>query len=85
MPTSPSLSHLAVARSSRSVTLPARRELVTLSTAAEHLGVCTMTVRRRISDGTLTGYRIRGSRAVRVDLAEVDTMIQTIPTVGSGA
>jgi excisionase family DNA binding protein len=37
-------------------------------------------VRRLISDGTLTGYRV-GSRVLRVDMDEVDALFKPIPTV----
>jgi excisionase family DNA binding protein len=60
---------------------PTRRRLASLATAAEHLGVCTRTVRRLISNGELTGYRI-GPRAIRVDLNEVDELARPIPAAG---
>lgn len=43
--------------------------LVSLSTAAESLGVSVKTLRRRISDGTVRGYRV--GRLIRVDLDEL--------------
>jgi excisionase family DNA binding protein len=61
----------------------ARRNLATIQQAAEHLSVNERTVRRRIADGTLTGYRV-GPRLVRVDLDEVDRELRAIPT-GSDA
>jgi excisionase family DNA binding protein len=49
--------------------------------AAERFGVCERTIRRRISDGTITAYRI-GPRILRVDLDEVEkAFIIPIPTV----
>lgn len=60
-----------------------QRQLVTLTVAAEHLGVNPMTLRRRIADGTLPGYRIAGSRSVRVDMADVEAMVTVIPTAGT--
>jgi excisionase family DNA binding protein len=47
---------------------PAPR-LVALKVAAEVFGISTKTLRRRISDGTVHGYRV--GRLVRVDLEEL--------------
>lgn len=44
-------------------------QLVPLSVAAEAFCVSVKTVRRRIADGTVTGYRI--GRLIRVDLDEL--------------
>lgn len=52
---------------------------VTIRQAAQHAAVCTKTIRRRIADGSLTGYRL-GPRVLRVDLNEVDAMLKPIPT-----
>lgn len=60
------------------------RHLVSIGQAAEYLGVGSRTIRRRIADGSLTGYRI-GSRVIRVDLNELDAMLRPIPTTGGGA
>lgn len=49
-------------------TIPA--ELISISEAADHLGVSTKTIRRRISDGTLKAVRI-GPRLIRVDAASL--------------
>ena len=58
------------------------RRLATLAKAAEFAAVSPKTIRRRIADGTLTGYRI-GSRVIRIDLDEVETrLLRQIPTVG---
>jgi len=51
-----------------------------LAAAARRLDVSTRTIRRRIADGSLTGYRF-GSRLIRVDVAEVDALLSPIPTV----
>lgn len=60
---------------------PARRHrFVTLAYAAEYAAVSTKTIRRRVADGTLTGYR-NGPRLLRVDLNEVDEkLLRPIPT-----
>jgi excisionase family DNA binding protein len=54
--------------------------LLKLIEAAERLNCGPRTVRRRIADGTLIGYRLAGSRAIRVDEADVDRLLRRIPT-----
>lgn len=68
------------------VTLPrSHRQLVSLDEAAEHFGCSTKTLRRRIADGTITGYRT-GPRAVRIDLNEAeDALLRPIPSARGGA
>ena len=54
--------------------------LVSLAVAAESLGISVKTLRRRISDGTVHGYRV--GRLIRVDLDEVrKALVVEIPTV----
>ena len=54
--------------------------LVSLAVSAENLGVSVKTLRRRISDGTVHGYRV--GRLIRVDLDEVRrALVVEIPTV----
>lgn len=58
---------------------PSTARLVSLATAAETIGVSTKTLRRRISDGTVRGYRV--GRLVRVDLDELrDALVVQIPS-----
>jgi excisionase family DNA binding protein len=57
------------------------RRLVSIPKAAEYAGVHHITIRRRISAGDLTGYRL-GKRILRVDLNELDDLLRTIPTAG---
>lgn len=66
----------------RSHPLPSSRptEYETIAAAAARLGVNPKTLRRRIADGRLTGYRL-GS-LVRLDPREVDALLRPIPTVG---
>lgn len=55
------------------------RNLVSLAAAASRFGVSTKTLRRRISDGTIHGYKV--GRLVRVDLDELDQrLIVEMPT-----
>jgi len=58
---------------------PAGRRLASLADAAEYAACSRETIRRRISDGTLHGYRL-GKRLLRVDLNEIDKALRPIPT-----
>jgi len=52
--------------------------LVALADAAEEFSVSVKTIRRRIADGTVTGYRV--GRLIRVDLDELrERLAVTIP------
>ena len=56
------------------------RRLASIDDTAEYCGVSTKTIRRRIADGTITGFTL-GPRLLRVDLNEVDERLLTpIPT-----
>lgn len=61
-----------------------RRRFVSISDAAEYAACNPKTIRRRIADGALKGYRM-GPRLVRVDLNELDAMLRPIPTAGGDA
>lgn len=53
--------------------------LVALNVAAEAFGISAKTLRRRISDGTVHGYRV--GRLVRVDLEELrERLVVEIPS-----
>jgi excisionase family DNA binding protein len=61
------------------------RQLVSISTAAEHLGLSEKSLRRYIANGLITGYRVGQRRLIRVDLLEVESRLLTpIPTVKAG-
>lgn len=49
------------------------QQLVSLPEAAEQFGVSVKTLRRRIADGTIRGYRI--GRLIRVDLHELQNRL----------
>jgi excisionase family DNA binding protein len=66
--------------SSSSIQRPARR-FASIVDAAEYVDVNPKTVRRWISTGRLTGYRV-GPRIIRVDLNELDAMVRVVPTGG---
>lgn len=57
----------------------ARRRYVSITDAAEYLGVTDRTVRNRIACGDLAAYRL-GSRTIRVDARELDALLKPIPT-----
>ena len=57
------------------------RRLVSINQAARLVDVSSRTIRRRIADGSITGYRF-GPRIVRVDLDEVDSLLKPIPAAG---
>jgi excisionase family DNA binding protein len=50
------------------------RALVSITDAAEFLGVCTKTVRRRIADGTIAAVRI-GPTAWRIRTIDLERMV----------
>lgn len=54
---------------------------VSLVEAGDILGVHSRTIRRYISEGRLTGYRI-GPRLVKVKLADLDSLMRPIATAG---
>lgn len=60
--------------------IPARR-FASLEDGANYLDLSPRTLRRMIASGDLTGYRI-GTRVLRVDLDELETMLRPIPTAG---
>lgn len=59
-------------------------KLISQADAAEYLGCSVKTIRRRISDGTLTAYRVGKTHTIRLDKDEVDAILRPIPTAGVG-
>lgn len=62
----------------------AARRLASINQAAEYGACSSKTIRRRIADGSLTGYRM-GARLIRVDLNELDDLLRPIPTTETAA
>jgi excisionase family DNA binding protein len=60
------------------------RKYATIEAEAKRLDVNPRTIRRMISRGQLTGYRL-GDRLIRVDPVEVDALMQPISTVQRSA
>ena len=58
-----------------------KRNLVTQKQAAAELDVTERTVRNWISRGHITGYRLPGGRAIRVDMNEVRAAVRAVPAV----
>lgn len=59
---------------------PHDRVWADIDQTATHFGVSTVTVRRWIRDGKITGYRLGGMRTIRIDLAEANAqLVRTIP------
>lgn len=61
-----------------------RRRLVSLDAAAEYAAVHPRTIRRRVADGSLTGYRF-GPRVIRVSLDEVDGLLRPVRAAGAAS
>jgi len=80
MPSRPKRNQSLADRHKRTST---ERRLVTLVDAAEYASISTKTLRRQIAAGGLTGYRM-GPRILRVDLGELDALLQPIPTASGG-
>ncbi|WP_240474267.1 helix-turn-helix domain-containing protein [Intrasporangium chromatireducens] len=55
-----------------------------MEAAADYLGVHPLTIRRRIAAGRLKAYRL-GPRTIRVDLADVEALLQPVATASGDA
>lgn len=55
--------------------------LITQQAAADMIGVTDRSIRNMISRGVISGYKIPGVRAVRVDRDEIMSKLKAIPTV----
>lgn len=49
--------------------------------AADHIGVSVRTLRNYIAAGHLPAYRIKGGRGIRILRADLEGLMQRIPTV----
>lgn len=56
------------------------RRYLRLLEAAEYTGLSVVTLRRRISDGSLPAKR-QGRRLIVVDIADLDRLLTPIPTM----
>lgn len=48
--------------------------------AADYIGVTDRTIRSYIARGVLPARRIRGSRLIRIDVADLDKLLAPIPS-----
>lgn len=60
------------------------RTLVTVSRAAELIGISSNTLRRWIDDGKVSAYRV-GDHSIRLDRDEVLALVQPLPDMPGGA
>jgi len=60
----------------------AYRQLLDLRAGAERLGLSVSTIRRMVSRGDLTAYRV-GPKLLRLDADELDRIARRIPTAGA--
>ncbi len=51
------------------------RRLSSITDAADYLAVEHKLVRKMIASGKITGYRLPGSNLIRVDLNEIDALL----------
>jgi excisionase family DNA binding protein len=59
------------------------QRLTSVENAAHYADVSERSIRRWISQGLITGYRV-GPRLVKVDLDDLDNLAVPIPTAGGG-
>lgn len=59
-----------------------KRRWLSQAEAGEYIGVTERTIRHYIATGRLPACRVRGSRLVRVSLADLDALMRPIPTTG---
>jgi excisionase family DNA binding protein len=52
------------------------RRWASVAEAAHYAGMSTRTIRQRVADGDLPAYKPVGSRLVKIDLSDVDAMIE---------
>jgi excisionase family DNA binding protein len=58
-----------------------RKRLASAVEAAEHIGVNHRTIRRWITTGVITGYRV-GPKLIKVDLDELDRLVRPVAAPG---
>lgn len=55
---------------------------ISLSAAADILGISVHTLRRRIADGELPAFRT-GQRIIRVRVSDLEKLLRRVPSVGT--
>lgn len=61
------------------------RRYASVDDAGKYIGTHARTIRRMVSRGDLSGFRVPGSRLLRVDLNELDAALRPIPTADGAA
>lgn len=56
---------------------------ISLSAAADILGISVHTLRRRIAAGELPAFR-NGRRIIRVRVSDLDNLLRRVPSAGAG-
>ena len=65
--------------------MPERQQLfMSPREAAIYASVSTITIRRRISDGSLPASRVGKGRLIRIKRSDLDAMLRTIPSAKVG-
>lgn len=54
---------------------------ISLSTAADILGISVHTLRRRIATGELPAFRT-GRRIIRIRVSDLEKLLRRVPTIG---
>jgi excisionase family DNA binding protein len=61
----------------KSLALNGGRRYASVADAAAYLGVTDRTIRQMVSDGRITGFRGLGARVLRIDLNEIDRVMES--------
>jgi len=62
---------------------PSISRLVSMSEAAEHLGICERTMRRYVAEGRVRAFKL-GPKIVRFDVNDLDDLLTPIPNGRAG-
>lgn len=64
--------------------MPQPRRWFSQKEAAEYLGVTDRTVRNYIARGLIPAHRVKGSRLIRIEQADLDALMRPIPSSAAG-
>jgi excisionase family DNA binding protein len=64
---------------------PQKRQWLSLADSSGYTGYSIKTIRRKIASGELRAYKLPHGRDIRVDQADLDALLQPIPTGGDAA
>lgn len=65
--------------------MPAEKRWRSPAEAADYLGVTDRTLRNYVRRGVIRAYRVRGSRLIRYDQAELDAALRPIPSAADAS